>query len=98
MKKEWFIAGAAILAGYAVYRYFAAPDINSSLKTIKSTSDSYRYPTEEEKGRGWAAGDSKIISQVGNTTYFWSEKDLEDMNFAQRFLLNVGVPSEWVLQ
>lgn len=93
------IDSVAIIAVVAVgaFLYFKYRDTSEeSRASIKSSMDTSRTATKEEVARDWTAGKSALITTKRegntNTTYFFTQEELNKVNWAQRFLLNVGLP------
>lgn len=95
MSKIDSIAVIAVVAvgAFLYFKFRGTSEDNRA--SIKASMDTSRTPTQEEIARNWTAGKSSLITtneSLGkNTTYFFTQEDLNKVNWAQRFLLNVGV-------
>lgn len=98
---DYLILGAVALGGYVLYKTFG-PNPEAAANALKNSATSYRTPTQEEIKRGWNAGKSSIITmesnKKGNTTYFWTQEELNKINGFQRFLLNLKVPQSVIFR
>jgi hypothetical protein len=95
---DYLLLGGAAVGAYMIYKQFFAPNKEAAVETLQNVMQSARSPTEDEKYRNWVAGQSELITTDKGTSYFWTSEDLNKLNFAQRLLLNLGFPDDWVLE
>lgn len=93
---------ALAIGAFAIYKFYGTKE--DKINAIKTSSDT-TYTREEfakeygesSLGKNSVLNKSELISTKGNTTYFWNSSDINNLNFAQRFLLNIGIPQNWVI-
>ena len=106
-EKDLILLGGVAIGGLLLYNYFNKGTTPQEAKVLFSDlgyhSDVINTTPQNQTGIVSSKPNlfrvvvSKPFNQ-GTTTYFFNQENLDKFNWAQKFLLNIGVPTKWVLE
>ena len=87
------VLGVVAVGGFFLYKYLTKTPTTPSQTTNTFQNLGYQATT----GTSLLTGKEYSYVKTGNTTYRFAVGDYDKLNFAQKFLLNIGTPARWVL-
>ena len=87
------VLGVLAVGGFFVYKYLTKTPTTTAATTNIFSNLGYQAST----GTSQLTGKEYSYVKSGDTTYRLAVGDYDRLNFAQKFLLNIGTPAKWVL-
>jgi len=85
--------GVLAIGGFFLYKH-----LTKSPTTTGATATTFQnLGYETSTGTSLLTGKEYAYIKSGDTTYRFAAGDYDKLNFAQKFLLNIGAPTRWIL-